>query len=239
VNSNRRLSDHARASIAGNLRAGMTWGRVRAEFLEPQLAECEALVGLKQPHPDFRAAIVDASFLALCLHSAPPKRPAVVRKEMAGLAKRATEAASALRRLNEEPAAPWHRFTAEPPPEPLATLLAPATLDRLRDLAEVAQWCADHVLMDVGGPGRKVAFDIFIRVLADAYLQATGRPAGLTWSEYRNRYEGKFWALIDQLLPTVSALVGDSFAPLTELARGRQIQRILTLMDTSPTTPTR
>jgi hypothetical protein len=238
LNSSRRLPDQVRASITSTLGLSVNWPRVRDEFSEAELSECEGLVGLKHPNAEFRAAITDAVFLALCLHTSPPKRASTVRKEMTLLAKRAVEAATALQQLSAafDQAVPLLR-SRDAPPEPAATLMASATLDHLRSLAEAARQSAQGTKADVGGRTRMVAFDIFIRTLADAFGRATRQPAGLTWNPDDTSYEGRFWDLVDRVLPRAEMIAG-KFAPESHIALGRQIQRILTRMDiTSATRP--
>jgi hypothetical protein len=217
------------------VRYGETWQRICAEFSDAVLSECEASIGLRQPNKEFRAAIVDAVFLALCLHAAPPKRAATLRAERKSLKRRATAAATALQNLSvalDQSILP--RPLADSP-EPLATLIAPPTLDCLRALATAAGQDADRLKGRSGPTG--VAFRIVIRMVADAFGDATGRRAGLTWSAHRERYEGQFWGLLVRLLPRAETIAG-KFAPEHDVTRGRRVQKILTAMDrTSATTP--
>jgi hypothetical protein len=90
---------------------------------------------------------------------------------------------------------------------------------------------------DAGGPPKMVAFGIFVRLLADAFGRATGHRAGMTWHEHRERYEGRFWELIEVLLPVAKLVIGEGFAPKTPSARGKAIQRWLDRMDTTKAAP--
>jgi hypothetical protein len=239
--SDRRLPDAARAKIADFVQFSSTWGRIYLEFAEDRWRDWENLIGLTQPNREFRDGIATAIFLAMCLHQAPPKRASIVRRELRAIARHAANAATALQWLGKAfaQALPLP-LSGEEPREPLATLLAPATLDCLREWAQIAGHAANRVPVDTGGPAKKlVAFYIFIRVLADAFGRATGNRATVSWNEYRDPacYEGRFFKLVELLLRMVTPIVGDGFAPSSALARGKAIQRNLALMDITSATP--
>jgi hypothetical protein len=216
------------------MRKDSTWQQIYSQFSDTNLNECEALIGLTRPDEEFRMAIVDAAFMALCLQVKPPKRRSAIRKDREFLAAQAAAAATALQRLSDifpqvVPRPPSHVLR-----EPLATLMAPETINVLRELAEAAKPDADLTLTDTGGQPRVTAFSIFIRMLADAFGRATGKAATLTWDPLEDRYEGRFWKLVHQVLPIAEDLAGN-FAPRTESARGKKIQRVLKRMDKTPT----
>jgi hypothetical protein len=233
LSKSRTHSVGARAAIAKLFDIpgfGEGWALVLNAFSETELRGCECAIGLIKPNPQFRVGIANGVFVALCFRAAPPKRASTVRSEFKTVAKQAAAAATSLQRLS---AALDQTMLHDQLPEPLASLMAPPALHLLRGLAEIARQAADTLK---GTPGRPLAmaFDVFIRQLADTFTRATGKPAGLTWSSYRNRYEGRFWNLIECVLPRTKTIVGDGFAPQDSIARGRQVQRILTAMDKTP-----
>jgi hypothetical protein len=83
------------------------------------------------------------------------------------------------------------------------------------------------------------AFDALVAGLAQAFQRAAGRPAGVTWHEYRGRYEGQFLELVKALLPEVQhlarAATGQPLStPRTPMALGKSLQRLTERMDKSP-----
>jgi hypothetical protein len=233
VRGDRKLSDDARTAIS-RLFDTRDFANGRALLLdaisESELRKCEELIGLRKPIPEFRQGIADAIFLSGCLHRAAPKRASTVRSEFKAIERQATAAAKSLEQLSTALA---QTILCGLLPDSLSSLMAPLAIDSLYALATATGQAADR-LNDRGGRARMTAFDTFIRLLADAFARATGHPAGLTWSEHRNRYEGLFWDLIDRLLPKAEIIAGGGFAPVGDIARGRQAQRILTAMDKTP-----
>jgi hypothetical protein len=235
LGKDRTLSDDARGAMAKLFdipELCQAWAAlVLHVFSETDFQECERAIGLIRPNPEFRAGIADAVLVAVVLHFSAPKPPQTVRNEWANVAKQAAAAATSLEQLS---AALDQTRLRDRLPESFTSLMATrGAIDLLRGLAEVAQRVADRVQ---GKPGRpkKVAFDAFVRQLADAFSRATERPAGLTWSDYRRRYEGRFWDLIAHVLPRAEAAAGSRLAPAKNRARGRQAQRILSAMDKTP-----
>jgi hypothetical protein len=139
--------------------------------------------------------------------------------------RRAAAAATALQQLSEAlDQTVFHDLLPE------SSLTAPSALHGLAAFARQAA----GILKDKGGRSRMAAFDLFIRLLADTFGRAAGCPAGLTWSEHRSCYQGRFWELIEHVLPRAKMIAGDGFAPAGDIARGRQVQRVLTRMDKTP-----
>jgi hypothetical protein len=220
------------------------WARVRDHFTEAELRECEALIRITAPDAEFRAAIVDAAFWAGFFNAAPPRRAAIVRKEIARLAAHFEKAVTALEQLSlcakeiaKEIPLP---LTGDRAPGPWATLLDAGAIDCLRGFAGAARRGAECVPVDVdrGGPSeRRIAFRVFVSVLATGFGRATGRPAAVSWNEYDLRYQGRFFDLVERLLPLVNSIVGEGFAAKNANARGKAIQRALARMDRTPAVP--
>jgi hypothetical protein len=192
------------------------------------LDQCEETIGLNRQDPEFRRYIADIVMLSSVVHERPLERPGDVRKQHAIVEKRARTAAAELKRLTEA-------ITTFGP----LCYLSETTLFRLNrdvvipgllDLAEVAQR-ATAECQDRGGRSKMAGFDFFVRFLADAFGRATERRAGITWNAHRSRYEGRFWDLLESVLPYALAYAGDGFAPIETGARGKQVQRILSAMD--------
>src|SRR5205085_2627454 len=90
-------------------------------------------------------------------------------------------------------------------PEPPASLTAASTLNWLRRFEMIAREAASRLPDKTGRPSL-AAFDSFIRLLADAFGRAAGRPASLTWSEARGGYKGSFWDLVGYVLPRTQTI---------------------------------
>jgi hypothetical protein len=75
------------------------------------------------------------------------------------------------------------------------------------------------------------AFAVLARGLAQALQNATGRPAKVTWNAHRDRYEGKFFDLVEIILPTardIAEEVTGRLLPVSKTvgARGKFLQRL-------------
>jgi hypothetical protein len=230
VIGNRRLSDDTRAKVADlceNPELGDGRSLVLAVFKETELRDCEQRVGLHKPTPEFREAIAEAVLFACLLHRAKPKRASIVRGELKLVERKAAAAAMSLQQLSE---ALDQTMIRDLFPETIASLTAASTLNSLRGLEVISRDAASR-FNDETGRSPLVAFGSFIRLLADAFGRAAGRPAGLTWNEHHGRWEGRFWGLVGYVLPRAKMLAGDRFAPASDIALGRYIQHILTTMD--------
>ncbi len=229
MTTSRRLSRAARAAIKAKLaETPLVGGPALALSAVPEtkLQGWETLVGLDRPNAEFRERIADAIFWAVCFHHLRPKRARVVRNDLRSIERRANAAVAGLTELSGElqrsTFARWPEFL-----EPRLARLASA-IDVLQTLAADAGRRADKVGPDKGGPTKSWAFDDLITLVADAFEFATGQPATVTWSQHRERYEGKFCDLTEQVLPCVEKSVGSRIAPKSARTRGREIQKILT-----------
>ena len=68
--------------------------------------------------------------------------------------------------------------------------------------------------------------------LVKAFENATGRSAGVTWNYPDTRYEGKFFRLVEDVLPVArevpqAATEQPMPSPQTPNARGKYIQRVI------------
>jgi hypothetical protein len=83
-------------------------------------------------------------------------------------------------------------------------------------------------------PSKMPAFAALAMDLAQAFQNATGQPAKVTWNEYRKRYEGMFFGLVEAILPTareVAETVTGRPLPVSRTvgARGKFLQRLTAL----------
>jgi hypothetical protein len=93
-----------------------------------------------------------------------------------------------------------------------------------------------QVQRDAGGRQRVMwGFDMLVRLLADNFAKATRRPAGVTWNEHCDRYEGQFFDLVNQVLQIPFEFTEHwqrpFSAPKTNKGRGKYVQRVLRHME--------
>jgi len=179
--------------------------RRRAE----QFAEA---AGLQQASSQFQKEIIEAILWCTVTHALAPssKRVSATRKVFQRVGKAAAAAETALDRLR--------RALDELPPKYRELLNAqlqfPAKI-ALSIVANQAPWfhalpsVADSAVMaakvlkgtDKGGAPQMVAFRWLVLYLARAFAHATGRPAKVTSHPHRERFEGKFVNLVEEVLP--------------------------------------
>lgn len=220
-------SDGTRAEFLKNLEFETLRGIIHNKFSEAGYRLCEQTLGLAQPNLNFRNDIVEAVLLAGLFHHLRPKRASVVRRESKLVEKLATAAVTTLRQLSEAVDQATLKL-----PEPLSALTTPIVLEGLHKYALAVGRAAD-ALKDKGGVSKRLwGFEFFIRELAKIFLHVTKAQAGLTWNAHQERYAGRFWTFEEYVLAIAAAeIAGPGFAPFKPLARGREIQRILTAMD--------
>jgi hypothetical protein len=243
VAADRKLSDAARAALAelfGIPEFRDAWASILCVFSESELQGCERAIGLDRPNPEFRAGIVDAVAFCIWLHAIRPRRYSEIREEFILVAKRAEAAALALQQLSAALDPSSRNLLLEPLADVFATLIAPSAPDHLRELAATAKRFAESLRgRDQGGAARMHAFAVLIRLLADAFTRATGDGGEITYSPYRERYEGRFWNLVEAVLSKVETIAeqgGRRLArPATKGARGKYIERVLRGVDKTPT----
>jgi hypothetical protein len=181
--------------------------------------------------------------ICIFLHAPPPRRISEIRAELILVGKYAAATADALRQLStaiSKSVLQDALFEALPG---VAELIAPSALDHLRALAGIAEHFGERWRgKDRGGPTKMYAFDSLVRLLADAFARATGHRASLTYDAHQDKYTGKFWDLVETVLPKVGAIAeqgGRSLAqPSNRGARGTFIQRVLVSMDKTPSATT-
>jgi hypothetical protein len=109
-------------------------------------------------------------------------------------------------------------------------------LRRKRSLAAAAKHYAKTFEDTGGAPNQFAAFDALVNGekglangLTDAYQRATGRAAKVTWSDYRERYEGHFVALTKEAILPVACEIAESVTgkslPVRK-ALGKFLQRL-------------
>jgi hypothetical protein len=88
-----------------------------------------------------------------------------------------------------------------------------------------------EVIKDAGGPTPYLAFRALAKGLAAVFRSATGHSVGITWNNYDNLYEGRFFRLVEDLLPAARKMAQlktgqPLLEPKTSNARGKYIQRL-------------
>jgi hypothetical protein len=228
-NGQRRISDAARAALTSakqswpELELGHLCAATLASFSHSELQAIEREIGLQRPDPEFRTAIADAIVFCACVHAVPSKRYADIRKELTGIQKRAAAAASAVAALRDA----LHTAAMGEALKKHAPSLNDAEFKELG--ARAGRAAAALVGKDKGGRPQMRAFDGLVRLLADAFSRATGDRATITWHEHHRQYEGRFWTLVEAVLPKAAAFAALSGRPLAQpnspTARGKFIQR--------------
>jgi hypothetical protein len=102
------------------------------------------------------------------------------------------------------------------------------------DLRREAEAAAEAARQPTGRPRKMQAFEALALGHMQALQNATGRSAGITWSEHRGHYDGMFFDLVEAFLPAAREIAenvtGRSLqVPRTAIARGKFLQRILSL----------
>jgi hypothetical protein len=193
----------------------------------------------------FRENVTEALHSCLRAHIGAPyrtyKRAADVRKDFDALADAATTAAEklyAVQAVLDRLPPMYHNpaFRLAHPPDTVTF--------ELEGLAEAARQHADEWKSGgLGGrPPKMPAFAALAMGLAQAFQNAIGQPAKVTWSEYRKRYEGMFFGLVEAILPTASEIAeAVTGRPLpvskTAMARGKFLQRLTRLKAEDKTSP--
>jgi hypothetical protein len=104
---------------------------------------------------------------------------------------------------------------------------------RLFEIAAELSRLAEEAAGRSGRPAM-LAFAALVRGLAQAFRDATRQPAKITWKEDRDRYEGAFLALVEEILPTAREIAETVTSrplpePRTKIARGQFLRRLTAL----------
>jgi hypothetical protein len=196
-----------------------------------ELANIVALTLIDARFHHFREEVTAALHTCMRIHILAPirryERAADLRKDFEALADEASEAAKKLYAvqdvldrlppMNHKPA-----FRLAHPPFSVTF--------ELEGLAEEARKCAE-VCVDRGGATRIRAFRALVLGLEQAVQHATGQPAKVNWDAHRDRYEGKFFEVVEAVWPGVpgiaEAVTGRPLrAPSTVVARGKFLERL-------------
>jgi hypothetical protein len=103
----------------------------------------------------------------------------------------------------------------------------PKNVDEIKMAAEDA---LEDLNIDKGGrPKKKAALRTLIIDLSVVFKEITGRNAGITWHQYRERYEGLFYDFISKFLDIV-----DKDEIWSNSSLGQQIQSALKSAKSSP-----
>ncbi len=185
----------------------------------------------------FQQDVVEAILICVAVHMDAPnrKRYSDIRNELLRVSKEAIAAEKSFDRLSAAigKLTPNYRELLrkrlELPAKVALTLVTkqPPWFHALSLVASIAALFAEALRQrDKGGAPKMLAFDILVRGLARAYQHATGRAAKVTWNEHRYCYEGRFFNLVEAVLPSARALAGKEPPmrfPNTPLARGKYI----------------
>jgi hypothetical protein len=196
-----------------------------------ELANIVALTLTDARFDHFREEVTAALHTCMRIHILAPirtyERAADLRKDFEALADEASEAAKKLYAVQDV-------LDRLPPMNhnPAFRLVHPpfSVTFELEGLAEEARKCAE-VCVDPGGATRMRAFRALVQGLEQAVQHATGQPAKVNWNAHRDRYEGKFFDVVDAVWPTahrIAKVVTGRLlpAPETAVARGKFLQRL-------------
>jgi hypothetical protein len=189
-----------------------------------------AVIGQSDPSSQFEHEIGEALLVAVCLSLAPSPEPfSKLREQMENAAEKAASAAKALLTLQlalerMEPAHRSHLLHTAPIEIPARAALA------LETLSYSARSHAKGLSINSGRPSKMMAFERLIVHLAQAFEHATGQIAGVTWNDVKRRFEGKFVALVEAVLPLALSYCkvcgSEMVCPESKSARGKFVSRI-------------
>jgi hypothetical protein len=202
-----------------------------------------AIGGLKKiDHLQFEQLLVDALFGCAVMHLDAPRRKrfSEIRKVLLRVEKEAAASETHLERLRDALAElePGHRERLDGRLDLLSKIACliesrPPSFHALSSVSRMARFDADELFgkKDKGGaPKKMVAFSMLVRGLIRAFQRATGKPAKVTWSEIREKYEGKFLSLVEAVLPLALEAACQQKQPMphpdTAHGRGKYIQRM-------------
>jgi hypothetical protein len=83
--------------------------------------------------------------------------------------------------------------------------------------------------MEKGGAPKMLEFRILVLGLIPAFERATGRAARVTWHEHRSRFEGRFFTLVEDVLPLARKFERQDRPmriPKSQNARGKYIHKL-------------
>jgi hypothetical protein len=190
----------------------------------------ERILGLREPHPEFRAEVAQAIVRCLRLQLKPPPKRRKLREELI----RVSEAAASVNRALQSLCCALDSLTPQPKKwldkrgAPLNAELAMLSAQGVRfdELSAVADRLAKRVkYIDRGGAPKMLAFNALVTGLASAFKTATGREAKVTCAD--DEYCGPFVEFVEAVLPLSRGLtrhLGASLQyPSSRLNRGRYI----------------
>ena len=185
-----------------------------------------AATGLPVSNPRFQFLVAQAVLSSVLTHLDVPrrKRLSVLHKEMSLVEKAASTAAKGLRQLQtaRDDLTPFFRDAIFKNLEmPIRTAL------KVETVANRAYIYAKDSVDDGGMPPKMAEFTGLVRSLANAFRDATGRAAKVTWNSYTRKYEGDFVELVEVTLPIALKCAErcgwQMPCPGTKRARGRYI----------------
>jgi hypothetical protein len=188
------------------------------------LGQYAAAIGLKDSVGEqFQHDLTRAITICLGINLDKQKRGSEMKRELLRVKKKAATATRALRDLQAalDGLTPLYRDEIFKNLEmPLRTALRVETLSN-------AAWIYAKAMRDEGGRPKMLAFAFLVTWLARAFQNATGSEAKVTWNDHRERWEGKFMAFIEIVLPLVLDIGKQLGQPLpypkSERARGKYV----------------
>jgi len=209
--------------------ANQVFQHVTSKIISRHLPEYERTIGLTAPNHEFRSKLTDAIMACVFTHMLNSDRWRLgdLRRDLAKANKEARSAQNSLRKLSDilgalpqlirdEFATNWGIFGE----------IAHRSLEReiswLVDVSFLTGTLSKALkTLDRGGAPKMRAFPVLANGLADAYEIATGKLAGITWSEYTKRYGGKFLKLVQAVLPLAGKLADMPKRPLRVPRQGK------------------
>jgi hypothetical protein len=208
--------------------------RLVTEAIRLQAGQYAAVIGLSCSTRQFEQDLIEAILPPLTYHLGPkPERFSHLRKQMLRVEKEAASSAKHVRRLQSalDELSPIYRdglikqFGARfVMPDKVAL-----ALDTFSNLAYLyfKAFTAASASKEKHAPKKMLEFSLLITHMATVFQRHTGRAAKVTWNAHHEKYEGKFLALMEEVLPSVlkcSESLGSTMrCPSAPRARGKYI----------------